>query len=251
MRSREALRRLGLPEQAILADDRRAPLWPTGVVGSITHCAGFTAAAVAWRRDIATLGIDTEPLGELDDADAAIVATTAERQQASDHSARMPDGSCSAPRSRSTRHGIQLTRRWLDFDDVTVSVTRGGTFAVVPGQHLDSADQRSSARSGDASPSAPSTCSPPCTRRTRQHGAMTDDRIGIGSDLTVNRLGFGAMRLTGDGIWGDPPDRRRRRRCCDGPWSWASHSSTLPTPTAPTSARRSSPRPCIPIRTVW
>jgi aryl-alcohol dehydrogenase-like predicted oxidoreductase len=31
--------------------------------------------------------------------------------------------------------------------------------------------------------------------------------IDIGGDLTVNRLGFGAMRLTGAGIWGDPPDR--------------------------------------------
>lgn len=29
----------------------------------------------------------------------------------------------------------------------------------------------------------------------------------IGGDLTVNRLGFGAMRLTGDGIWGPPADR--------------------------------------------
>ena len=31
--------------------------------------------------------------------------------------------------------------------------------------------------------------------------------IEIGDDLTVNRLGFGAMRITGDGIWGEPPDR--------------------------------------------
>src|SRR6266540_5228843 len=29
----------------------------------------------------------------------------------------------------------------------------------------------------------------------------------LGSDLTVNRLGFGAMRITGEGIWGWPPDR--------------------------------------------
>jgi aryl-alcohol dehydrogenase-like predicted oxidoreductase len=29
----------------------------------------------------------------------------------------------------------------------------------------------------------------------------------LGSDLTVNRLGFGAMRITGKGIWGWPPDR--------------------------------------------
>jgi pyridoxine 4-dehydrogenase len=35
--------------------------------------------------------------------------------------------------------------------------------------------------------------------------------IGIGGDLTVNRLGFGAMRITGQGIWGDPPDREQAR----------------------------------------
>ncbi len=31
--------------------------------------------------------------------------------------------------------------------------------------------------------------------------------ISIGGDLTVNRMGFGAMRITGRGIWGPPPDR--------------------------------------------
>jgi aryl-alcohol dehydrogenase-like predicted oxidoreductase len=31
--------------------------------------------------------------------------------------------------------------------------------------------------------------------------------IDVGGDLTVNRLGFGAMRITGPGIWGDPPSR--------------------------------------------
>jgi aryl-alcohol dehydrogenase-like predicted oxidoreductase len=31
--------------------------------------------------------------------------------------------------------------------------------------------------------------------------------IDVGGDLTVNRLGFGAMRITGEGIWGQPADR--------------------------------------------
>jgi len=35
--------------------------------------------------------------------------------------------------------------------------------------------------------------------------------IDIGGDLTVNRMGFGAMRITGSGIWGDPPDRERAK----------------------------------------
>src|SRR5258708_17205121 len=35
--------------------------------------------------------------------------------------------------------------------------------------------------------------------------------IDVGGDLTVNRLGFGAMRITGQGIWGEPPDRERAK----------------------------------------
>jgi pyridoxine 4-dehydrogenase len=35
----------------------------------------------------------------------------------------------------------------------------------------------------------------------------TNSTWKLGGDLTVNRLGFGAMRLTGEGIWGWPPDR--------------------------------------------
>lgn len=38
-------------------------------------------------------------------------------------------------------------------------------------------------------------------------GAGAAGTIAIGGDLSVNRLGFGAMRITGPGIWGEPPDR--------------------------------------------
>jgi aryl-alcohol dehydrogenase-like predicted oxidoreductase len=36
--------------------------------------------------------------------------------------------------------------------------------------------------------------------------------LDIGGDLPVHRLGFGAMRITGPGVWGDPPDREEARR---------------------------------------
>ncbi|MFL6057224.1 MAG: aldo/keto reductase [Actinoallomurus sp.] len=36
---------------------------------------------------------------------------------------------------------------------------------------------------------------------------MTETTFAIGGDLTVNRLGYGAMRITGPGIWGPPADR--------------------------------------------
>jgi Aldo/keto reductase family len=41
--------------------------------------------------------------------------------------------------------------------------------------------------------------------------AAAAGKIDVGGDLTVNRLGFGAMRITGPGIWGDPPDRDRAK----------------------------------------
>ena len=42
-----------------------------------------------------------------------------------------------------------------------------------------------------------------------QPTATAAGAIEIGGDLTVNRLGFGAMRITGRGIWGEPPSRDR------------------------------------------
>jgi aryl-alcohol dehydrogenase-like predicted oxidoreductase len=42
--------------------------------------------------------------------------------------------------------------------------------------------------------------------------AGTDSLFRLGGDLSVNRLGFGAMRITGEGIWGWPPDRDNARK---------------------------------------
>src|SRR5213078_4535827 len=42
---------------------------------------------------------------------------------------------------------------------------------------------------------------------TSAPGTVANAPFKIGGDLEVNRLGFGAMRVTGEGIWGWPPDR--------------------------------------------
>ncbi len=42
---------------------------------------------------------------------------------------------------------------------------------------------------------------------TEQVNASAAGAMDVGGDLTVARMGFGAMRITGTGIWGDPPDR--------------------------------------------
>lgn len=61
--ARRALGELGVPPVAIPSGDDRAPVWPEGVVGSITHTRGYCAVVVARRERVGSLGIDAE-LGE-------------------------------------------------------------------------------------------------------------------------------------------------------------------------------------------
>ena len=55
-----ALGALGVPALPVLRGTRREPLWPVGIVGSITHTTGFCAAAVAHTQDYRALGLDAE-----------------------------------------------------------------------------------------------------------------------------------------------------------------------------------------------
>jgi len=47
--------------------------------------------------------------------------------------------------------------------------------------------------------------------RDQRATAADAGTVDIGADITVNRLAFGAMRITGRGIWGEPPDRNQAR----------------------------------------
>jgi aryl-alcohol dehydrogenase-like predicted oxidoreductase len=49
-------------------------------------------------------------------------------------------------------------------------------------------------------------------RAAAANSAEGDSMFKIGGDLPVNRLGFGAMRITGEGIWGWPKDREKAKR---------------------------------------
>src|SRR4051812_9450636 len=59
--ARQALSRLGTPVVALPSGPHGEPLWPAGTVGSITHCRGYRACAVARSEAVTALGIDAEP----------------------------------------------------------------------------------------------------------------------------------------------------------------------------------------------
>lgn len=58
--ARQAMAAIGLPQAAIPMGANRAPVWPEGVVGSISHCDSLCVAVVARTRDIRAIGIDVE-----------------------------------------------------------------------------------------------------------------------------------------------------------------------------------------------
>jgi enterobactin synthetase component D len=64
--ARLAMAQLGIAPRALLRGADRAPVWPDGIVGSITHSTGLCAALAALKRDYRSLGIDMEPVGAVD-----------------------------------------------------------------------------------------------------------------------------------------------------------------------------------------
>jgi len=54
--------------------------------------------------------------------------------------------------------------------------------------------------------------SPHLRLATARQASTSEETFLLGGDLLVNRLGFGAMRLTGEGIWGWPPDRENAKK---------------------------------------
>ena len=65
--ARIALGELGFPPVPILKGDKGEPCWPDGVVGSLTHCAGYRGAVVGRGGVVRSVGVDAEPHDVLPD----------------------------------------------------------------------------------------------------------------------------------------------------------------------------------------
>jgi 4'-phosphopantetheinyl transferase EntD len=121
--ARRALERLGIAPAPIASGARGEPLWPPRVVGSITHCRGYRACAVAKTDDIASVGIDAEvheplPAGVLE-------AVASPRERAALHrngSGVHMDRLLFSAKEAVYKAWFPLTGRWLDFEDVDLSI---------------------------------------------------------------------------------------------------------------------------------
>jgi 4'-phosphopantetheinyl transferase EntD len=166
--ARAALARLGVPAAPILPGPAGQPRWPAGVTGSITHCAGYRACAVARTTNVAAIGIDAEPDAALPAGLIDMVATGPERAWIRRHAAArrgadmvgagLPDAGVpgAGPRNAGVRGTgpravcwdrllfsakeaacklwYPLTGQWPGFHETAIALATTGTFTVrLPG----------------------------------------------------------------------------------------------------------------------
>jgi enterobactin synthetase component D / holo-[acyl-carrier protein] synthase len=139
--ARAALAQLGLPAAPILPGPRGAPQWPPGVVGTITHCDGYRASAVAHARDVLTLGLDAEPDGPLPGGVLDAVSLAEERDRLPGLAAAAPhvpwDRLLFCAKEAVYKAWFPLAGRWLGFEEAAITFAPdAGTFTarlLVPG----------------------------------------------------------------------------------------------------------------------
>lgn len=131
--ARDALERLGHGRPAVPSAPDRSPVWPAGVVGALTHCDGYRAAAVARADAWRGVGIDAEPLAPLPDGVADLVTTADERAALADlDPALYPERLVFCVKESVYKVWYPVVRAWLGFEDVRVRLG-DGTFAA----HVD------------------------------------------------------------------------------------------------------------------
>jgi 4'-phosphopantetheinyl transferase EntD len=134
--ARACLGRLGYARVPILPGVGGAPTWPAGVQGSMTHCAGYAAAAVGPLSRISAIGIDAEPDAPLPDGVLDLVATPAERNRLAvtqlEPDSPNWDRLLFSAKEAAYKAWFPLVGEWLDHQEAEIVIDpQDGTFAAV------------------------------------------------------------------------------------------------------------------------
>ena len=126
--ARLALGELGFPAVPILKGDKGEPCWPDGVVGSLTHCAGYRGAVVGRGGAVRSVGVDAEPHDVLPDGVLDAISLPEERREM----AALPAGVhwdriIFCAKEATYKAWFPLTKRWLGFEDAHITFDIDGS----------------------------------------------------------------------------------------------------------------------------
>ncbi|MGY0071071.1 4'-phosphopantetheinyl transferase family protein [Streptomyces sp. QTS137] len=124
--ARRAMRKLGVPPHPVLPGERGAPGWPDGLAGSMTHCAGYCAAALVRTGDLASVGVDAEVHGPLPAGVLSSVALPGEAERVARLTRERPgvhwDRLLFSAKEAVYKAWFPLTGRWLDFMEADIEL---------------------------------------------------------------------------------------------------------------------------------
>ena len=119
----KALEQLGIQDAIIPMGEDRAPIWPEGIVGSISHCDSLTGAIVATSSDHISLGLDIEEIGRVTPDLWDLVFTENEKNYLSglsDENKLVQSTAIFSIKEAFYKFQYPLTKTFLDFLDVEV-----------------------------------------------------------------------------------------------------------------------------------
>lgn len=124
--ARRALDQLGEPQTDIPIGSGGQPLWPPGFVGSLSHCAGLRAAAVARLHTVRSIGIDVELNRPLLPIVVATITRDGEASMIRDLALRNPAVAWSAvlwsAKESIFKAWYPLTEQWRDYTKCAVTI---------------------------------------------------------------------------------------------------------------------------------
>lgn len=175
--ARQAMEKLGVAPRAIARGDSGEPVWPAGLIGSMTHCEGYRAASLARSGDLASLGIDAEPHQELPEDVIVSVALPTENERLRRLAERDPsvhwDRLLFSAKESVYKAWFPLMAQWLDFLEADIDLFEDGG----PAPHGAGAGAFA-ARGSTAGPAASGAAA---TRGPATRGSMTGDSVSTGS----------------------------------------------------------------------
>ena len=121
----KALEQLGIQDATIPIGADRAPIWPDGIVGSISHCDSLVGAIVAKKSDHISLGLDIEEIGRVTPDLYDLVFTENEKSYLASFTGRELEEQSTlifSIKEAFYKYQHPLTKTFLDFLDVEVSL---------------------------------------------------------------------------------------------------------------------------------
>ena len=123
--TRKALSEIGIEGFPLLMGKDRAPIWPSGVVGSIAHTAGYCGVAIAQKIDIESVGLDVECVEQVNRDTWKHFCNQQELSQI--NSLAINEQQKNAALVFSAKECLYkcqypISKKWVSFHDVTISI---------------------------------------------------------------------------------------------------------------------------------